>query len=126
MKTSQNRVTRQMAKARARLRKRFKLHRTLMIVCLLSLFFPISAYSQADTTRPAISNVNFTNVGMTNATITWLTDEPADGKVIYGISDSNQSPAYLTDSTPLDPTRTTFHSQTLTGLLPSAYYWFNV
>ncbi len=68
-----------------------------------------------DTTAPAISNVEATNITDNSATITWTTDEPADSRVDYGLDDSY---GLFVDDTSL----VTSHSITLTGLSPSATY----
>ena len=76
----------------------------------------------ADVTTPAfvITNVQVTNVTARRATITWTTDRPADSQVEYG------STTAYGQSTPLDTTLVTTHSQTLTGLSPDSTYHFRV
>jgi hypothetical protein len=60
------------------------------------------------------------NSGLTNATISWRTYYDTDAQIQYGLT-----PAFgLT--TPLDPTPTTTHSMTLTGLQEAATYYFRI
>ena len=68
---------------------------------------------------PIISAVTATP-GATSATITWTTDKPANSRVDYGTS-----PGSLTLSQ-LNPTLTTNHSVTLTGLSSVTTYFFRV
>lgn len=83
-------------------------------------FFDVSAgFGAADTTPPTISNVQVMDITDTSATITWTTDEPADSLVEYGTTTSYGSSEY-------DPTLTTSHSITLTGLSPGTTYHFRV
>ncbi|MBI4057649.1 MAG: right-handed parallel beta-helix repeat-containing protein, partial [Elusimicrobia bacterium] len=75
---------------------------------------------QNDTTPPVISNVQATNIGSSQATITWTTNESADSQVEYGLS------ASYGNSTTLNPTLVTSHSQTLSGLSAETLYHFRV
>jgi hypothetical protein len=72
-----------------------------------------------DTTGPVISGINVSGVTANGATITWLTNEPADSQVTYSY---NQT----TTVTPVAPTLVTTHSVTLTGLVSNATYSFSV
>jgi hypothetical protein len=65
---------------------------------------------------PIVSNVATSNLTGTSATITWTTDAPSTSQINYGAT-----PSYGF-STPLDPTLTTNHSVTLTGLTPNTRY----
>ncbi len=73
-----------------------------------------------DTTPPVISNVQAINVTHNSATITWTTDEGADSRVEYGV-DTNYG-----NSTTLDASLVTSHSQTITGLAAGTTYHFRV
>lgn len=74
-----------------------------------------------DGTAPTISSVGVGAVGATSATISWTTDEPADSRVEFRRQGETGYQA-----TPLDPTLTTAHSVTLTGLWPDTTYQFHV
>ncbi|RLC68604.1 MAG: hypothetical protein DRI26_09970, partial [Chloroflexi bacterium] len=60
------------------------------------------------------------DITISEATISWVTDEPATSQVEYG-----ETEAYGL-VTPLDETLTTTHSVTLTGLDPATTYHFRV
>ncbi|MBI2151009.1 MAG: hypothetical protein HYU27_10470, partial [Acidobacteria bacterium] len=66
--------------------------------------------SGSDTTAPVISNVASSSVSSNGATITWTTDEPSDSQVEYGTTTA------YGNSTPLDPSLVTSHTQTLSAL----------
>ncbi len=72
-----------------------------------------------DGTGPIIGSLQVLDVKSNAATIVWSTDEGASTQVAYGIGGLGQS-------TTTDPTMTTFHQVTLTGLLPYKYYSFQV
>jgi hypothetical protein len=74
----------------------------------------------ASANRPVISQVAATQITTTSATVSWTTDIPSSSQVLYGTS-----PTY-SQSTTLDPTQVTSHSQTLTGLTPGSTYHFAV
>ena len=69
---------------------------------------------------PAISAVQAGSLTGTAATITWLTDQPADSQVEYGATSSYGS------STTLNTVDATSHSQNLGGLTPDTLYHFRV
>ena len=69
---------------------------------------------------PVISILSTGGVTTGGATVTWTTDRASDTQVEYGPSASYGS------STPLNPTRATSHSATLTGLADGAMYHFRV
>ncbi len=74
----------------------------------------------SDAAGPVVSGVSASSVTADAATITWTTDEPADSQVQYGAS-TNYGPA-----TPVNPTLTTGHSVTLTGLVYGTLYHYRV
>ena len=73
-----------------------------------------------DSTAPVISAIGEQNVTDTTATVEWTTDEPADGKVDYGLAagqlDQSKTSAVLALS----------HSLQLTGLSPATTYFYKV
>jgi peroxiredoxin len=75
---------------------------------------------QADTTPPAISGINVSNITESGAIITWTTNEAATSQVEYGKTETYGS------TTPLDSKLTTSHSVTLTGLDDNTTYYFKV
>ncbi|MEW5767291.1 MAG: fibronectin type III domain-containing protein, partial [bacterium] len=74
---------------------------------------------EADTTAPVISEIIVSNIGNDQATITWQTDEPSTSGVEYGLN-----AGYGNQVT--DPSLTTHHSITLTGLNHHTTYHFRV
>jgi hypothetical protein len=75
----------------------------------------------ADATAPEIASVQAGSIGSTAVTVSWTTDEPADGRVYYRREGES---TYHT--TPLDPTPATSHAVTLEGLRPNTSYEFHV
>ena len=73
-----------------------------------------------DETAPAISTVASSVSGSGSATITWNTNEAADSRVDYG-ADPNALTASQSGSTLV-----TSHSVQLTGLKPTATYYYRV
>src|SRR5690606_10450085 len=69
---------------------------------------------------PVISGVVVSGISATGATITWSTDKPADSQVAYGTTTAYGS---LSD---LDANLVTAHSVTLSNLMPSTTYHFQV
>jgi hypothetical protein len=69
---------------------------------------------------PVISNVVSKNITSNEAAITWLTDEPADSQVEYGLSTSYGS------MTSLDLSLTQSHSVALSGLRGDTTYQYRV
>jgi concanavalin A-like lectin/glucanase superfamily protein/purple acid phosphatase-like protein len=72
----------------------------------------------ADTTPPTLSGTGTTLIGLTTATVTWTTSEPANTQVEYGATAS-----YGTTSA-LDATLATSHSVSLVGLAPGQLYHY--
>ncbi len=73
-----------------------------------------------DTTAPVISAVAASSLTAIGATISWTTNEPATSLVEYGLTTG-----YGTSS-PLNSTRVTAHSRTLTGLSAATTYHYRV
>ena len=67
-----------------------------------------------------ISNVQSSNITTSGATITWTTDQPADGQVEYGVTTG------YGQLTPLDSTLTSTHSFRVAGLAPNTTYHYRV
>ena len=82
---------------------------------VLALFDP----GTGDSTPPVITNIATSGLTTSSATITWDTDEPADSQIEYGL-DTNYGQLVF------DPTLTTSHSLTITGLNPGTTYHFRV
>jgi hypothetical protein len=76
--------------------------------------------NSSDTTPPAISAITAGSITSTSATVSWTTDESADGQVDYGVSTAYGS------STTLNAVRTTTHAETITGLSPGTLYHYRV
>ena len=67
-----------------------------------------------------ISGISVASVTITDATITWSTNESADSQVEYGLTTA------YGQSSALDPALVTSHSVTLAGLAPGTAYHFRV
>jgi len=74
-----------------------------------------------DGTAPVISQLQATAITQTGATVTWLTNEPADGQVFYRRSGTT---SYL--QTPVATSLTTGHSMNLQGLAAATTYEYFV
>jgi parallel beta-helix repeat protein len=74
----------------------------------------------ADDEPPYLWNVAVSNLTLTAATITRITDEPASTQIEFGTTDAYGS------SVPLDPNLTTDHSVSLQGLAPSTQYHYRL
>jgi Big-like domain-containing protein/glucodextranase-like protein/HYDIN/CFA65/VesB family protein len=72
-----------------------------------------------DVTAPVISKVSLA-VTSSGATIGWMTNEPSDTQVEYGVTGSYGSLA------PLNTTLVTSHSQGINGLAPNTWYHFRM
>ncbi|MBI2669679.1 MAG: hypothetical protein HYX20_00820 [Candidatus Yanofskybacteria bacterium] len=71
-----------------------------------------------DTTAPVISAVAASSVTSSGATITWTTDESSDTQVEYGLTTA------YGNSTILNTSPVTAHSQTISGLSASTFHNF--
>jgi len=74
----------------------------------------------SDTTPPTIGSVTVSERTGTEATITWITDEPSDTQIEYGTTSEYGG------VTTLDSPLTTSHIQALTGLSPDTGFHFRV
>lgn len=73
-----------------------------------------------DVTPPVITNVAVSNISGSSARLTWLTDEPGDSQVDYGLS------VNYGQSSALSPSLVTNHTILLSGLLPGKTYHYRV
>jgi hypothetical protein len=73
-----------------------------------------------DTSAPVIGGPMVDEATTSTATVSWTTDEAADGQVEYGTTMA------LGTSTPLDTVARTGHSATIAGLSPDTSYYFRV
>jgi hypothetical protein len=67
-----------------------------------------------------VSGVQATQITMSSATLVWITNNPADSQVEYGLTNSYGL------TTPLDPTLVTSHAAPLSGLSANTTYHFRV
>jgi hypothetical protein len=74
----------------------------------------------SDTTAPVISGVTGSAITGTGATITWTTNEASNSQVEYGTTTS------YGNSTSLNSSLVTAHSQALSGLIAGATYYYRV
>lgn len=80
---------------------------------------PSSASGGADTTPPTISSTNVVTTP-TTATITWITNEPSNTQIEYGLTSG------LGSATTLNNSMVNNHSQQITGLTASTTYYYRV
>jgi hypothetical protein len=77
-----------------------------------------------DITPPVISNISVTGIYSNGVIlswmITWLTDEPSDSQVYYGLTSA------YGNNTSLNSTLTVAHTETLSGLMPGTTYHYQV
>lgn len=76
-------------------------------------------FTTLDTTPPVLSNIQTVNITGTSATITWDTNEDADSRIDYGISEPYAD--FVSSST-----LTNAHSLAVTGLTPNTLYRYRV
>lgn len=72
-----------------------------------------------DTTAPVISNITATP-SADSAQISWFTDEPATGSVLWGLSDNYESGSVE------NPSLLTNHQFSISGLTPATQYHYKV
>ena len=77
-------------------------------------------FTTLDVTAPVISNVAAGGITASGATITWTSNENSDSQVQYGTTQA------YGQSTTLDPTLVTAHSQGLSGLNSETLYHYRV
>ena len=75
----------------------------------------------ADSSAPQISNLASSQIGSTTATISWTTDEAADGQVFF-----REVGETVYQMSALNAALTTSHSVALTGLMPTTEYEYYV
>ena len=80
----------------------------------------VTATATVDCTPPVISNVQTTNIEARSATVTFDTDEPANGTVRYGLACGT-----LTETVPESGFKTA-HTFNLTGLTENTTYFYAV
>ncbi len=81
-----------------------------------------AAEEEADASAPVISDITASATG-TSAIISWTTDEPATGKVVFSTSALADA---LNPGSVVDSATTTAHSMELTGLTASTLYYYMV
>ena len=81
---------------------------------------PVDVTPPPDTFPPVISGVSSTGITASGATVTWTTNEPSDSRVEYGTTTA------YGNSTILNPSLVTAHSQGLSGLTASTLYHYRV
>src|SRR5215471_6008387 len=96
------------------------------ILCLVGILFIFASFavlrpaaSQVDTTPPVIDSLAVSGITTNAATVTWATDEPADGRIQYG-------PTPLYSKSILNTAFTTAHRFALTGLSANRVYHYRV
>jgi hypothetical protein len=82
--------------------------------------FTFKTAAASNETPPAISAVQVSSLSSRNATITWITNVPADSQVFFGTTTA------CAKSTKLNTTRVTVHSRNLSGLLSNTIYYYRV
>jgi chitodextrinase len=79
-----------------------------------------SVTTPADTVPPVLSGISASNISSASATISWATDKPSTSQVNYGTTASYGA------QTVLNSMLMTSHSQTLSGLIASTTYHYQV
>ncbi|MDD5687129.1 MAG: carbohydrate binding domain-containing protein [Elusimicrobia bacterium] len=74
----------------------------------------------SDTTPPIMTNVASSDITWNSAVINWLTNEPSDSQVEYGLTTS------YGNSSVLDTVKVTNHSVNITGLTSGTVYHYRV
>lgn len=81
---------------------------------------PFSITAVLDTTPPVISLIVASSITSSGATISWTTNEASDSQIDYGLT------ASYGNTTALDASLVTSHSQSLSGLSVSTFYHYRV
>lgn len=76
--------------------------------------------ARATSQIPVISNIVVDNITKNSINVSWTTNLPTDSQIEYGQDNKYGS------TTTLDPTATTSHSKTITGLSPDTQYTFRI
>lgn len=82
--------------------------------------FTFTTASSTDTVGPDITNVEAAGITHNAARVTWVTNEAASSRVVYGVTPD------LGTSTAVDGSLATSHSVALTGLDANTTYYFRV
>ncbi len=88
------------------------------LACAVSVFIVAPACEVA--AAPVVGGVAVGSIGLTDATVSWTTDQPADSQIDYGPTTAYGS------TTVLDPTPVTSHAQRISGLATNTTYHFRV
>lgn len=78
----------------------------------------LAAKPEKDKTPPVISGLGVEAVSTSSARVIWMTDEPADSDIDYGVAPR------LNQHGPRDPALVLSHAISLSGLTPAAQYAF--
>jgi hypothetical protein len=97
-------------------------HKAVLILFFLKIF---TTYAQENNTVPKISNLTYDEIAPTHVTIFWTTDIPADSKILFMPSDSNDQPLLFTDSVYLQDVVET-HAVLVDELQPATIYKYLV
>ena len=91
-----------------------------------SIDYTFQTPAAADTTAPVVSAVSLSNITVSSAVLSWTTNEAATTQIEYGSAvDAAGNPLYG-NSTTLNSTLVTNHSQTLQNLAASTLYHYRV
>lgn len=84
------------------------------------IVYAISLPLDIDSTPPVISDLQVTGVSGIEATVSWLTDEPASSSVAFDVHSADQHQIFTSRSL------TTEHSFNLTELIPCTTYFYYI
>ncbi len=82
--------------------------------------FTFTTGDPSDTTAPVITDVISAGITPFSVMVTWSTSEPADSQLVYGTTTDYGTWTFL------DPSRTAWHAQLLSGLFGSTTYHYRV